>query len=206
MSCPVGGLRAAPPTCPYLPPHACVRPLLPAPTGPVVAAVCVLPPDVHVPGIDDSKALTEARREAAYHVLTTHPRIQWATCVLVGGRGRGAGGAAGVYARGGRPGGRWGGEGGTCNEDQEGRGGGHVCNEACGRGEDMYVMRPVGGGEDIYVMRPVGGGVWGSCDWQAWGLGSSLGARWLGRGLGGWELRWLGGKVVRCPGFRLWGP
>jgi ribonuclease HII len=32
--------------------------------GPVVAAAVVLPPDAHLPGLDDSKRLTAARREA----------------------------------------------------------------------------------------------------------------------------------------------
>lgn len=46
--------------------------------GPVVAAVCVVPDDVWVRGVDDSKALTEAQREEIYAELTTNPRVQWA--------------------------------------------------------------------------------------------------------------------------------
>lgn len=34
--------------------------------GPVVAAAVVLPPDCHLPGVDDSKRLTEKQRQAAY--------------------------------------------------------------------------------------------------------------------------------------------
>jgi ribonuclease HII len=34
--------------------------------GPVVAGACVLPPDVELPGINDSKKLTARKREAAY--------------------------------------------------------------------------------------------------------------------------------------------
>ncbi len=37
--------------------------------GPVVAAAVVLPPDFDVPGIDDSKKLSEKRREALFDVI-----------------------------------------------------------------------------------------------------------------------------------------
>ncbi len=46
--------------------------------GPVVAAACIIPPHVHVPGIDDSKKLNEAQREEVYSALTSHPEIRWA--------------------------------------------------------------------------------------------------------------------------------
>lgn len=46
--------------------------------GPVVAAVCIIPEDVHIPGVDDSKKLSEEAREELYKALTTHPRITWA--------------------------------------------------------------------------------------------------------------------------------
>ncbi len=37
--------------------------------GPVCAAAVILPPDVVIPGLDDSKKLTEKRREALYDVI-----------------------------------------------------------------------------------------------------------------------------------------
>jgi len=40
--------------------------------GPVVTAAVVLPPDFDVPGIDDSKKLTEKKREALYPVIKEH--------------------------------------------------------------------------------------------------------------------------------------
>lgn len=52
--------------------------------GPVVAAVVVLPcPRAHPgwclpPGLDDSKAMDEAAREAVYTQLTSDPRVKWA--------------------------------------------------------------------------------------------------------------------------------
>ena len=52
---------------------ACVTP------GPVVAAACILPRSLSIAvGIDDSKKMTAAQREAAYAQLTTHPGVQWA--------------------------------------------------------------------------------------------------------------------------------
>ncbi len=46
--------------------------------GPVVAAACFIPLDVFVPGVQDSKTLTEAKREELYDVLVGHPKIQYA--------------------------------------------------------------------------------------------------------------------------------
>jgi ribonuclease HII len=43
--------------------------------GPVVAAACMVPLDVHIEGIFDSKKLTEAQRELLYDQLTTNPKI-----------------------------------------------------------------------------------------------------------------------------------
>jgi len=37
--------------------------------GPVVAAACILPEDVCLPGVDDSKRMTEKRREAAFAAI-----------------------------------------------------------------------------------------------------------------------------------------
>jgi ribonuclease HII len=39
--------------------------------GPVVAAAVILPPDVYLPGIDDSKKLTEAKRKEFYELITS---------------------------------------------------------------------------------------------------------------------------------------
>ncbi|MEW5317825.1 MAG: hypothetical protein WDW38_009092 [Sanguina aurantia] len=50
--------------------------------GPVVAAVCIIPQDVHIPGVNDSKKLNEKTRERLYSELTTHPRIAWAVYAL----------------------------------------------------------------------------------------------------------------------------
>lgn len=46
--------------------------------GPVVAAACVIPCHVSIPGIDDSKKVSEAQREELYALLTVHPEIEWA--------------------------------------------------------------------------------------------------------------------------------
>ena len=43
--------------------------------GPVVAAACILPPKICLEGLDDSKKLTAAHREALFEQLTTHPDI-----------------------------------------------------------------------------------------------------------------------------------
>ena len=43
--------------------------------GPVVAAACILPRDLVIKGIDDSKKLTPAKRKELYHILTKHPGI-----------------------------------------------------------------------------------------------------------------------------------
>ncbi len=37
--------------------------------GPVVAGACILPPDAHLSGVNDSKKLSEKRREAAYEQI-----------------------------------------------------------------------------------------------------------------------------------------
>lgn len=37
--------------------------------GPVVAGACILPPDAVLPGVNDSKKLSEKRREAAYDAI-----------------------------------------------------------------------------------------------------------------------------------------
>jgi ribonuclease HII len=46
--------------------------------GPVVACCCLLPKNVRFSSVRDSKALTEAEREAVYQELTSNPRVKWA--------------------------------------------------------------------------------------------------------------------------------
>ncbi len=46
--------------------------------GPVVTAACIVPPGVELEGVDDSKKLTEADREALYERIVADPRIKWA--------------------------------------------------------------------------------------------------------------------------------
>ena len=47
--------------------------------GPVVAGACIIPQHVRIPGIDDSKKLTAAKREAIYSRLMEHPEVACAT-------------------------------------------------------------------------------------------------------------------------------
>lgn len=46
--------------------------------GPVVAVACVLSHELFFPGINDSKLVPPAAREALYHSLTTHPEVHYA--------------------------------------------------------------------------------------------------------------------------------
>ena len=46
--------------------------------GPVVAAAVVLPDADAIPGLDDSKKLTAAKREALYQAITSCPELGWA--------------------------------------------------------------------------------------------------------------------------------
>jgi ribonuclease HII len=50
--------------------------------GPVVAAACVVPEDVQIEGIDDSKKLNEAARERIFEALTAHPRVRFGVAVV----------------------------------------------------------------------------------------------------------------------------
>jgi len=50
--------------------------------GPVVCAAVVLPIDIDLPGLDDSKKLTPRRREALYLRITADTRIRWASAVV----------------------------------------------------------------------------------------------------------------------------
>jgi ribonuclease HII len=49
--------------------------------GPVVAAAVVLPPGAAIPGVDDSKKLTEAKREELYGMIL-ETALSVATCVV----------------------------------------------------------------------------------------------------------------------------
>lgn len=50
--------------------------------GPVVAAACIIPKDVTIQGIHDSKKLNEAQREKLFELLTTNDKISYATCIV----------------------------------------------------------------------------------------------------------------------------
>ncbi|KAI8472334.1 MAG: ribonuclease H-like domain-containing protein [Monoraphidium minutum] len=50
--------------------------------GPVVAAACVLPKDITLDGLDDSKKLSEEQRDSLYHQITTTPGVTWAASVV----------------------------------------------------------------------------------------------------------------------------
>jgi len=45
--------------------------------GPVYAGAVILPPDLEIPGLDDSKKLTEKKREALYDIITQQA-VAWA--------------------------------------------------------------------------------------------------------------------------------
>lgn len=50
--------------------------------GPVVAAACILPPGLHVPGLADSKRLSVAAREQYFHVLTSHSEVMYGVGIV----------------------------------------------------------------------------------------------------------------------------
>ncbi|MDB6081144.1 MAG: rnhB [Chlamydiia bacterium] len=50
--------------------------------GPVVAAACILPPNVRFPSIKDSKVLSEKDRKKIYKSLTKHPKVIWAVSIV----------------------------------------------------------------------------------------------------------------------------
>jgi ribonuclease HII len=47
--------------------------------GPVICAAVILPIDIDLPGLDDSKKLTARRRDILYSAISTHSRIAWAS-------------------------------------------------------------------------------------------------------------------------------
>jgi ribonuclease HII len=49
--------------------------------GPVAAAAVILPPDFSLPGLDDSKKLSAAKREALFEKITTDPSICWSVAL-----------------------------------------------------------------------------------------------------------------------------
>lgn len=49
--------------------------------GPVCAAACILPAGLELPGLNDSKKLSEKRREALYAQITTQA-LSWAVCLV----------------------------------------------------------------------------------------------------------------------------
>ena len=54
--------------------------------GPVVAAACHVPADVSIPGVNDSKKLSEQQREELYELIVAHPRVMWAVAEVSPGR------------------------------------------------------------------------------------------------------------------------
>lgn len=50
--------------------------------GPVVAAIAILPPDYHVKGLYDSKAITEKTREEIFALLTSDKSVGWAVGIV----------------------------------------------------------------------------------------------------------------------------
>ena len=49
--------------------------------GPVCAAACILPEGLVIEGLNDSKKLSEKRREALYEQITTQA-VAWAVCLM----------------------------------------------------------------------------------------------------------------------------
>ncbi len=50
--------------------------------GPVVAAACIIPHGVKIPGVYDSKQLTAPVREKLYKTLTEHPKIRFGVGIV----------------------------------------------------------------------------------------------------------------------------
>ena len=49
--------------------------------GPVCAAACILPQDLQIEGLNDSKKLSAKKREALYDIITEQA-IAWAVCLI----------------------------------------------------------------------------------------------------------------------------
>lgn len=50
--------------------------------GPVVAAACILPPNLEIPGVDDSKKVSEANRDRLFEIITNAPGVEFAVSVV----------------------------------------------------------------------------------------------------------------------------
>ena len=50
--------------------------------GPVSVGAAIIPPDFSHPVINDSKKLTEKKREALYDELSENPDIKWSVCLV----------------------------------------------------------------------------------------------------------------------------
>ncbi|MDP1835968.1 MAG: ribonuclease HII [Chlamydiales bacterium] len=50
--------------------------------GPVVAAACIIPPRIFIPGVDDSKKLTPLQRREVFERIIKHPRITYAIGIV----------------------------------------------------------------------------------------------------------------------------
>jgi len=50
--------------------------------GPVVAASCIIPPDIYFNGINDSKLVTPKRRAFLFQEITTHPDVKYAVGIV----------------------------------------------------------------------------------------------------------------------------
>lgn len=51
--------------------------------GPVVACACILPEGVKFEGVNDSKKLTEAKRESLYEKIIAHPDVSYGVGIIV---------------------------------------------------------------------------------------------------------------------------
>jgi ribonuclease HII len=50
--------------------------------GPVVAAACIVPPDVFFPGVNDSKKLSSKKRSDLFATITSHPNVHYALGII----------------------------------------------------------------------------------------------------------------------------
>lgn len=50
--------------------------------GPVVAAACIIPEKLYIPGVNDSKKLSEKMRQELFEHLTTHKRIVYGVGIV----------------------------------------------------------------------------------------------------------------------------